>query len=440
MADVVDLCSSDGENNEFISIEEVDSTPVLDNGHPLEWALPKATAKGRRLILGAGNESLTDPIISTSSPNREPRNRPQRNKLSTNSFDASDQDDASDDQLPEPGLAVRKGANFSTTTAAILAEISSQQPTKRARRKKSLNSKRDNDEFDDGVPAAPKKKQRLTSVERELRAAEKETARREKARLREAEKEGRRAEREKELEKRKQGRERQAQEKRKAADLAEVNKSKVDRRITTPEMIVYLPRSIEGKSVDNQLRELLGRANAQVRTYDSPLPGLIKWQQKVTRDFDEELSHWVRADRIDDNKWVLYLLSGERFCQIISGDGQDGDNLETHVAKVKALYPECDLIFLIEGLEVWVRKSRSTQNRAYQAAVRRLEEQEQQTQARRRKQNKVIVDEEAVEDALLELQVAHKFKIQQTLNPTETAEYILSFTQQTSLIRHGYVS
>ena len=391
----------------------------------------------------ASPDPVLDPITFTLSANRDDLKQFVRQHHAGEPKSTSR--DESEDELPEPQSLVQPKTNFSSRTASILAETSIQRPIKVGSRSGSIQKRKrsSEDEVDDiddkekeSAPSKPRKPQRLTSTERQVRAAEKERLKEEKAKIREEEREKRNAQKEVEKERKQQKRELKAQERQKAADLAEVNKLKVDRRVTTPEMIVYLPASIEGKSVDNQVRELLQRANAKARTWESDIPGIVKWRQQVDRDFDEELSHWVRADRVDDCRFILCLLSGEQFCSLASGTNDESETIEMHLAKLRNAWPDCQIIYCIEGLEAWIRRSKNAQNRAYQAAVRRVEEQEP-TQSRRRKRASVQVDEEAVEEALLELQVIHKCKVQQTSTAAETAEYILSFTQQISLIRHG---
>lgn len=453
LREVVDLCSSDAEERDSPSLGGSFTLSARGTTHAHQPAQSKPTTNGGYCSKGYGpaatKDRSIDPIIFTSSPRETDRNHVRKRRLSKSAFKFPNSDpEESEDNLPEPGTLVRNCASFSTRTAAILAEITTQVSSKRAstgrvspKRKlsaKDIDGNRHNS-VEQSSSATAKKRQRLTSAERELRATEKDGAKQERIRAKEAEKEKRRIAREAEKENRKQEKELRVQEKKKAADLAEVNKSKVDKKITTPEMIVYLPKSIEGKSINNQVRELLARANAEVKVFESSIPGLVKWKQRVSRDFDEELSHWVRAARVDENNFAMCLLSGEQFCNLVSGADEEDENIEMHFNRTKTLYPKCQVIYLIEGLEAWIRRSRSAQNRAYQAAVRRMEDQaqQQQTQSRRRKKTEVQVDEEAVEDALLELQVTHRCKVQQTLNPTETAEYILGFTQQISLIRHG---
>ena len=481
MTTVVDLCSSDNEVLDAISRKTslslpkrsaLDSAAVITGSdrNPLGSSHKKVTPrKGDVLEIdlsdtnlstalenrrdrsesgfqGTKIDRLTDPMLFTSSPSDDTR-KPLRGIAESNFAPKSliRSFDELGDELPELQQLVQRRPTFSSKTTSILAEISTQRPVKQAsrrdlsqkRKRSSEDTKGDSENEDIGSAIArAKRPQRLTSEERELRTAEKERAKEERARAREAEREKRRAEKGLSQEKKRQEKLLKLQEKQKAADLAEINKSKVDKKVTTPEMIVYLPKSIEGKRVDSQARELLTRANAELRTYDSAIQGIVKWQQKVSRDFDEELSHWVRVSRIDDCSFVLSLLSGEQFCNLTCGTNDEGENLAIHLAKIRNKWPNHRIIYCIEGLEAWIKRSKTAQNRAYQAAVRRKEEQAP-TQSRRRNQAQIHVDEEAVEDALLELQVAHKCRIQQTLTPVETAEYILSFTQQISLIRHG---
>ena len=388
-------------------------------------------------------DEISNPVLNTSSLDRNHRNSRIPGAQSKTTLKTKDGlGEISEDDLPELGAMLQNGTTLSSKTAAILAQISE---PKISRRPNSDNPKSITKRLSDTVGldlAKPVTKnesgrrQRLTSEERELRASRKEAAKEEKQRIKNTEKDKKLLQKEAEQERKKQEKALKLQERQKSADLAEINRSKIDRKMTTPEMIVYLPRSIEGNSQDNQIRELIRTGNAEARAHDSAIPGIFKWRQKVTRDFNEELGHWIRADRIDDCKFVLFLLSGERFSDLASGTDENDETIETHVTNIKSLYPDYQVIYMIEGLEAWIKRSRNAQNRAYQAAVRRIDEQERSTQQRQRKQKAAQADEEAIEEALLELQIAHSCKIQQTLNATETAEYIMSFTQQISLVRH----
>ena len=279
-----------------------------------------------------------------------------------------------------------------------------------------------------GNGAPPKKRQRLTSIEREVLAMEKEAAKEERAKVREAEKE-----------RRKEERELNAQEKKRAADIAQVNKSKVDKSVTILEMMVDLPASLEGSSFDNQTREYLRQARAEVTTYTSSLQGIIKWRRKIRSDFDEEQGIRVPVDfRIDDEKIVLCYLHGKEFCKLVTPLNPEDETLEIHLIRIKSQYPDYEIIYLIEGLEKVIKESKNASNQAYMAAVRRQAQQdqaeeEQPSRGRKRKKDDFLVDEDAIQHALLRLEMSHGCRKWISLDPADSAQMIRSYTQQISV-------
>ena len=78
-------------------------------------------------------------------------------------------------------------------------------------------------------------------------------------------------------------REEEAHAKQVAADLAEVNRVRTDKKISTPEMIAGLPSSAEGTSADSQIRVLLKTLQVQVTTYTSPVPNVSNGAEKLPR-------------------------------------------------------------------------------------------------------------------------------------------------------------
>lgn len=289
-------------------------------------------------------------------------------------------------------------------------------------------------------PDKPSQKIRLTEVERDARAQEKE-------RIKQAGKVQKLKEKEKEQERKRILKEEKTREKQLAADLAEVNKAKTDKKISTPEMIVDVPSSIEGKSVDTQIREFLETLQVQVTSYYSPLPNIIKWRRKVTATFNDELGHWEPIPEIiQKEKHVMCLLSAKEFVDLASTDSteaDDGLDLEAHVLKVKSNFEDCVPIYLIEGLTAWMRKNKNVRNRAYQAAViSQLEgaADTSQTTSKRKKPAAEYIDEDMIEDALLRLQVTHGCLIHHTGATVETAEWVANFTQHISTIPYRYIS
>ncbi|KAA6407792.1 MAG: crossover junction endonuclease eme1 [Lasallia pustulata] len=279
----------------------------------------------------------------------------------------------------------------------------------------------------------PSKKVRLTRAEKDARAQEKE-------RVKEAAKVQKLKEREEEQERKRLLKEEKAREKQLAADLAEVNKAKTDKKISTPEMIVDLPSSIEGKSVDTQIREFLKNLQVQATSYHSPLPSLIKWRRKVTATFNDELGRWEPIpETIQKEKHIMCILSAKEFVDLTSANPAeaDGQDLEAHVLRVKSNFEDCVPVYLIEGLTAWMRKNKNTRNRAYQAAV--LGQMDgaaatSQTSSKRKKPAAEYIDEDMIEDALLRLQVIHGCLIHHTAATAETAEWVANFTQHISTV------
>ncbi|KAI9871157.1 MAG: hypothetical protein M1830_003254, partial [Pleopsidium flavum] len=283
--------------------------------------------------------------------------------------------------------------------------------------------------------SANSRKRKFTDTEKEARELERESTKAEKAKKKSKEKDD-------EKERKRILKEEKAREKQLATDLAEVNKVRTDKKASTPEMIVDLPLSVEGKSVENQIKGFLKILQVQTTTYNSPVPNIIKWRRKVTAQFNEEMGHWepITAE-VRRERHVLCLLSAKEVVDMAGADPAevDGQDLEAHVLKFKSKYEDSIPIYLIEGLEAWMRKNKNTRNRAYQAAV--LSQMDGQgaeaptaSTSRRKKPSDEYIDEDMVEDALLRLQVMHGCLIHHTAVTVETAEWVANFTQHISTI------
>lgn len=294
-------------------------------------------------------------------------------------------------------------------------------------------------------------KPKATDHEKAERAQEKEEARA-------AAKAAKEREKEENKERKLLLKEERAREKQKEKDRAEANKLKLDKKLSTPEMIADLPVSIEGSTVDTQIREMLKQIGVDVVSYDGPVPNVIKWRRKVDYRFDARSNcrEKLRVQEIDSEKHVMCLISANELADMVasgstSGDGQEG--LDEHVARTKRAFGDCKLIYMIEGLDIWIRKSRNARNRAYTAAVRgesRTQEGSENatnntsttaTSKRKQQQQRTgTVDEDTMEDALLRLQVVHNCLIHHAAASVETAEWVAHFTEQISQIPYRYVS
>ncbi|KXH59366.1 ERCC4 domain-containing protein [Colletotrichum salicis] len=261
------------------------------------------------------------------------------------------------------------------------------------------------------------------------------------------EKEAKAAEREREKERKKQekevAKEEKAKEKERAAALAEVNKIRTDKKVSTPEMIADLPASLPA-AMTLQIQTLLKDLDVQYSTWESPVDNVIKWRRKVASRFNDELGHWEPIPmRIQPDKFALVIVTASDF--VTYALGPEGNNLEAHVSKMKRHFPQEQLIYLIEGLNPWMRKNRNVRNRRFASAMRGENTATGDAQAstsaappnpRRRKnqQPQEYIDEDSVEDALLQLQVMYDVLIHHTAAAVETAQWVAVFTQHISTV------
>ncbi|KAL2139738.1 hypothetical protein VTI28DRAFT_4747 [Corynascus sepedonium] len=276
-----------------------------------------------------------------------------------------------------------------------------------------------------GVPAEVKQ-----------RSFEKAKEKEEKAAAREAEKERKKLEKE-------IAKEERAQEKARAAALAEVNKIRTDKKVSTPEMIVDLPITLN-ESVKLQATTLLRDLDVQSAPWASPVPNVIKWRRKVCSRYNDDLGHWEPIpQRIEKENYAMVVVPAAQFVGLVLG--KEDASLEYHVERMKDHFPNDIIIYLIEGLALWLRRNRNVRNREFVTAVRSgLEPVEGGDQEplpstqRQRKRNAALpqtyIDEETIETSLLQLQVFHGVLIHHTTIPLETARWIAVFTQHISTV------
>lgn len=368
--------------------------------------------------------------------------------------------DDSEDSLPEDiirssRLQPQKAISLSQRTSALLARLEKPKKGKEAQRREkeidamkgsdieALSKNLANEESNAQIRAEsastkPRRRKKMTE--------EDETAKFEREQSRAENKAQKAKEKEEALELKRIMKEEKAKQKQLSAALAEVNKSKLDKKVTGPEMIVDLPASMDGQQVDTQIREFLKNLHIDVSPYQNPVPNMIKWRRKVKSRFSEAKGHWevVEPMVIEDEKYVMCLMAAKEFVALASGASQQ--NVEAHVTKVKNCFEGCKPIYLIEGLTIWMRKNRTTLNRAYRTAVlNQLDEnvdsasgESQTLNSRRKKDAPETVDEDMIEDALLRLQVVHSCLIHHTATTVESAEWVAIFTQQISTIPSRY--
>ena len=445
-------------------------SPLPDDDHDAE-SLPKLPKSREQIVRnptvfkskGQGEHDWkadggSDPIEFTSSVHAETMaSRAEKRTIGASSAHGEDSDDSLPDDILSVSLRTSNAASaLSERTTAFLATLS-QSPR---RRKPSNIRKPLGDTIDKGKPRAKtsvddrssagpndgkgvQTKSVNTSRKQKLTEEEKAAKAREKEREKEARKEQKEREKEEDKEKKRLEKEEKAKEKRIAADLAEVNKSKLDKKDSTPEMIVHLPASIAGQSVDTQIRQFLQNLGVDATLYQSPIPNVIRWRRKMKARWNSELGHWEPLEHmhIENERHVMCIISAKEFVALAMAQHEEED-VETHVAKLKSAYDNCIPIYLIEGLHIWIRKNRTAENRAYQAKVQaqaQADDAPAGNQSKRKKAPVEIVDEDMIEDALLRLQVMNGCLVHHAMTTLETAEWVANFTQHISTIPYRHV-
>ncbi|CRK15203.1 hypothetical protein BN1723_010578 [Verticillium longisporum] len=255
-------------------------------------------------------------------------------------------------------------------------------------------------------------------------------------------KEAKAAEREREKERKKRekeaAKEQKARDKEVAAAMAEVNKVRTDKKVSTPEMIVDLPASLPPAQL-LQAQTLLRDLDVEFGEWQSPVEKVVKWRRKVKSRFNDDLGLWEPMPlRIQDESYAMAVMTADEFVALALG--AEGADLPAHVSRMKQHFPGTQLIYLMEGLGPWIRKNRNVRNRQFVSAVRSQETEaaptsSQPSQRRKKAQApKEYIDEDTVEDALLELQVLHGALIHHTAAAVETAQWIAVFTQHISTV------
>ncbi|KAM0220611.1 hypothetical protein ACHAPA_003968 [Fusarium lateritium] len=331
-----------------------------------------------------------DPISSSAPEVFSFDSSPPQKKRDVINIDDSDVENGSEDELPD---------------------IASFDVAKMRRRSQLQRSQSDVVSSRSRTKPAPTNK---TSTED--RAREKEA----KAAAREVEKEAKRREKQ-------EAKEVKLREKERNAALAEVNKLRTDKKISTPEMMVDIPSSLN-PTVTTELQAMLEPFDVQYTTWDSPVDNVVKWRRKVRSRYNDDLGLWEPIPlRLVDEKHALVVMKADEFVKLALDDG-----ISSHVAKMQRHFAEHHLVYLIEGLTPWMRKNRNLRNRQFASNVRASEA--TAAASNRRNKSAEYVPEETIEDALLQLQVMHEVLIHHTMIPMETAEQILTFTQHISTI------
>ena len=423
------------------------------------------------------HELASDPITFSSSA---PEPRTIRRKAQINIIDLEADQVGDDDtfSLSQPLRPTK--AHLSKRTANLLANITGPRKTcskyesvaHTAKSKTVVASgaaprtiKFPTNEDDIFAPSPPKprvKPSRAPAKDKDVREVERAVTKAEKEQEREAERERKRL-----------AKEEKTREKQLAADIAEVNKSKSDKKTSTPEMIVDMARSLEGTSVGNQILEYMKILGVETTFSDDPLDlsvstnvpnqkgNSIRWRRKVKARYNEEFGHWepLPVETVETEKHILLHMTAREFFEIAAAGSSPNHepaaqekamtkNLDAHVTALTRRYQDCKPIFLIEGLSTFLRKNKTAENRAYTAAVRSQMTNNDpnlpppSSQPRRRTKNNLpptnpdlsTITPDLSETLLLHLQLHHQILLHHTPHPSLSATWIKHFTEHISTI------
>jgi crossover junction endonuclease EME1 len=243
-----------------------------------------------------------------------------------------------------------------------------------------------------------------------------------------------------EAERKRRAKEGKVIEKERQTNLEKVNILKIDKKVSTPEMIVDLPEGLDVK-LATQARQFLIPLKVRCTEYQGEVSNVIKWRRKVKAEYNDEMGHWEPVpEHVAEEKHVLVYMPAAEFVELVTGP--EDQDLNTHALNVKFAHKDCTIIYLIEGLTQWIRKNRNVRNRAFTEAVRSQmthEEAPTSIQRKRKMKQKEYIDEDMVEDALLKLQMIHKALIHHTGAVVESAEWVAVFTQHVSTVPYRSV-
>ena len=246
---------------------------------------------------------------------------------------------------------------------------------------------------------------------------------------------------------RKEAREAAAAEKRREQELASFNKIRTSKKDSAHELIVDISAAFAKDDVGIKLVGFLGNLGCELKA-TWHLTGIerdwkvVKWRRKVRAEYDSALSIFVPLPRMEirDEKYILVHLTASEFVELACPEDADALlNLDTHVGIMRKLAPGpgVRIIYMIDGLAAYARKSKLAKNNNFRAQVlTAMGGAPAPASAARRTTAPPsrVIDEESLEDALLKLQVKHSCLIQQTAGAVESAEWISILTGDISTI------
>ncbi|ODQ64631.1 hypothetical protein NADFUDRAFT_42937 [Nadsonia fulvescens var. elongata DSM 6958] len=215
------------------------------------------------------------------------------------------------------------------------------------------------------------------------------------------------------------------------------NKRVINKRDTAHEIILDMDSAIFDSPLGAATREAMEPTGVTIERWIQHYTCLAKicqFRRRVTKVYDNSQMMFIPVSpRIEVEDVIIVYVTADEFAEILS-NGMAG--IESHARNIQRSLPRKKVIYLLEGLVVYIKKVSNNVNNQMRTQVRQLMENESASSQRskRTKASPTIhnITHEDTMDALVLLQVAFKFKVFQTTCPDDTVEWISTLTQDFS--------
>lgn len=224
-------------------------------------------------------------------------------------------------------------------------------------------------------------------------------------------------------------------EKLRQQSISSVNVLKTKKKDTAPEMIVRICKSLEKEAFWTHMQSLAEASGFECRLEHMPVQGLVRFFRKTKAVFNKEIGYWepLPAVVVVEEPQLMIKMTAERLLELTKNAG----SLVKHVASVKNVRPGARVFYLLEGVHAMLNKSRTARNRAFALKVRQDMDPAGNyaaTSGKKKQTAALEIDDDALEDAMLDLQVLHGCLIVHSAKPVDTARELCTLTQDMSLI------
>jgi crossover junction endonuclease EME1 len=175
----------------------------------------------------------------------------------------------------------------------------------------------------------------------------------------------------------------------------------------------------------------------EAREWNEQTTDIIKFVRKVDKEWNDQEGFFQPCElHKKDEEWIIHWLHADTFIDLTCRD-QTGLQLQFHIEKLKRALPGAKVIIILEGLESMLSKARNARVNIYDTAARRIGG----LQGARRNIDESLLDldEDAIQDELIKMQLVHEIRILQTASTLESAEWVATLATDISSIPYRYI-